>query len=85
MYECVGVESRYVVVLLDVLAVVPLAVGEPEEPFLEDGIPAVPERNSETELLPVVGDAGEAVLAPAVGARPRVVVREVRPGSPLAL
>src|SRR6185503_15534026 len=64
-----------VVVLLDVLAVVPLAVGEPEQALLEDGIPAVPERYRETELLPVVGDAGDAVLAPAVGARARVIVR----------
>ena len=68
------------VVLLDVLAVVALAVGEAEEPLLEDGVLAVPQGQREAEVLPVVGEAGQAVLAPAVGARAGLVVREVVPG-----
>ena len=62
------------VVLLDVLAVVALAVGQAEQPLLEDRVLAVPEREREAEPLLVVGDAGEAVLAPAIGARARLVV-----------
>ena len=61
-----GVEVE--VVLLDVLAVVALAVGQAEQPLLEDRVLAVPQGQREAELLLVVGDAGEAVLAPAVGA-----------------
>ena len=79
----VGVGRRRVeveVVLLDVLAVVALAVGQAEQPLLEDRIAAVPEREREAEALAVVGEAGEAVLAPAVGARARLVVAEVVPG-----
>ena len=62
------------VVLLDVLAVVAFAVGQAEQPLLEDRVLAVPQRDGEAELLLVVGDAGEAVFAPAVGARARLIV-----------
>ena len=56
------------VVLLDVFAVVALAVGQPEQPLLQDRILAVPKRQREAEQLVVVGDSGQPVLAPAVGA-----------------
>ena len=62
------------VVLLDILAVVAFAVGQAEEPFLQDGVLAVPQRQGEAEALLVVGDAGQAVLAPAVGAGAGLVV-----------
>ena len=68
------------VVLLHVLAVIALAVGQAEQPLLEDGVLAVPEREREAEPLPVVGDAGQSVLAPVIGARARLVVAEVVPG-----
>jgi hypothetical protein len=70
------------VVLLDVLAVVALAVGEPEEALLEDGIPAVPQGQGEAQVLLVIGKAGDAVLAPAVGTRAGVIVGEEIPGVP---
>src|SRR5687767_4690223 len=75
-----GGAVEVVVILLDVLAVVPFAVGEAEEALLEDRVVSVPERKCEAELLPVVGDAGEAVLAAAVGTRAGLVVGEVVPG-----
>src|SRR5204862_4415436 len=40
---------------------------------------AVPQRDGEAQVLPIVADARDAVLAPAVGARTRVVVRQVFP------
>ena len=55
------------VILLDILAVIPLAVGEAEEAFLEDGIALVPQRKGKTQALLVVGDPTQTVLAPAVG------------------
>ena len=79
----VGVRRRgveVVVELLDVLAVVALAVGQAEEALLEDRVAAVPQGQRQAEALLVVADAGEAVLAPAVGAAAGVVVREVVPG-----
>ena len=62
------------VVLLDVLAVIALAVGQAEQPLLEDRVLAVPQGQREAEPLLVVGDAGQAVLAPAIGARAGLVV-----------
>jgi hypothetical protein len=59
-----GVEVE--VVLLHVLAVVALTVGQAEEPFLEDGIVAVPQGQREAEELPVVADAGEPVFTPPI-------------------
>ena len=68
------------VVLLDVLAVVALAVGQSEQALLQDGVALVPERQREAQPLLVVGEAAEPVLAPPVGSRARLVVREVVPG-----
>src|SRR5262245_59386117 len=67
------------VVFLDVLAVVALAVGEPEEALLQDRVAFVPEGEGKAQPLAVVRDAPEAVLAPAISARPRLVVAEVVP------
>src|SRR4030095_1139138 len=73
-----GVEVE--VALLDVLAVIALRPGEAEQPLLQDGIAPVPERPREAEALVVVRDARDTVLAPAIGPRARVVVRQILPG-----
>ena len=71
-------------VLLDVLPVVALPVGEAEHPLLEDRVRAVPQRQRQTQALALVADPRDAVLAPAVGARARLIVgsspRRHRPG-----
>lgn len=64
------------VVLLNILAMIALAVGQSEEPLLENCILAVPQGQREAEVLPVVGDAPQTVLAPAVGARAGMIVGE---------
>jgi hypothetical protein len=48
--------------------VIALVRVQAEEPLLEDRVFAVPEGERETEPLLVVGNTGDAVLAPAVGA-----------------
>src|SRR5262249_12529876 len=68
------------VVLFDVLPVVALAVGQAEEAFLENWVLAVPNRQGETEPLLVITDPGQAVLAPAIGARAGLIMAEVVPG-----
>ena len=68
------------VVLLDVLAVVALAGRQAEEPLLEDRVAAVPEGGGEDEELVAIADAGDAVLAPAIGLAAGQVVRQVVPG-----
>jgi hypothetical protein len=68
------------VILFHVLAMVAFAVGEPEEPFLQDWVLPIPHGQRETEALFVIGNAGETILAPAVGARAGVIVGEEIPG-----
>ena len=70
------------VVFLHILPVVALRVRQSEEAFLQDGVGLIPQGQGETELLLVVADAQQAVLAPAVGVRAGLVVREEIPGRP---
>ena len=67
-------------VLLDVLAVVALAVRKAEEALFQDGVALVPEGEGEAEALLVVGDPAQAVFAPAIGPRAGLVMGEVVPG-----
>jgi len=66
-------------VLLDVLPVVALRVGQPEQPLLEPVVVAVPHRDREVEEPEPVAEPGDPVLAPAVCASVRLVEGEVRP------
>ena len=66
--------------LLDVLAVIALRPGQPEQAFLEDGVLAVPQGDGEVEPAVLVADPEQSVLAPAVRARTGLVVRQVTPG-----
>jgi len=68
-----------VVELLDVLAVIALAVREAEQTLFQNRILAVPQRQRQTQALLVIAETGEAVLAPAIDAAARVIVREVVP------
>jgi hypothetical protein len=68
------------VVFLCVFTVVALAVGEAEEPFLENWILAVPEGQREAQALFVIGNAGDAILAPAVSARAGLIASKEIPG-----
>src|ERR1700730_801999 len=67
------------VVFLDVLAVVPLAVGQADQALFEDRVLAVPQRHGKAQPLMVVAEARKAVFAPVIGAGPRLVVREIIP------
>ena len=79
----VGVRGRAVQVepvVLGVLAVIAFAVRQPEHALLEDRIDAVPHGEREAQTLTLVADPRDPVLPPAIGARARLVVREVVPG-----
>src|SRR5436305_9403422 len=64
---------------LDVLAVIALQPGQPEKALLQNRVTPIPKRERETEPLFKVGDSTDAILAPAIGARARVVMREIIP------
>ena len=91
-----GGAIEVVVIFFDIFAVVAFVAGEAEEAFLEDGVLVIPEGEGEAEAAFAVGNAQEAVFAPAVGAGAGVIVGEVTPaiavggiifadGGPLAL
>ncbi len=78
----VGVAGRgieIVITLLHILAVIALVAAETEQPLLENGVAAVPQRRRETKPALAVAPSLQAVLAPAVGAAARLIVREGRP------
>jgi hypothetical protein len=54
--------------------VVALVTREAERTLLQDRVPAVPERERQTQQLILVADAAEPVLAPAVGTRAGLLV-----------
>ena len=68
------------VILLHVLAVVPLEWADAKKPFLEVRVRFVPEGRRKAEQLKTVADAGDAILAPAVGLGPRQPIGEMSPG-----
>ena len=68
------------VVLLDVLTVIAFGIGQAEQTLLQDRVALVPQRQGQAQPLLVVADSGDAVLPPPVGAGPRLVMTEIRPG-----
>ncbi len=72
-----GVEV--VVALLHILAVVAFAVGQSEQPFLENWIAAIPERHRETEPALAIGDSQQTIFAPAVCPAASMIVRKILP------
>ena len=68
------------IVLFHVLAVVALVGGQAEEAFLEDGIAFVPENGGEAKKLIAIANAGDTVLAPAIGFAAGEFVRQIAPG-----
>jgi hypothetical protein len=58
---------------------VALTATETKEPFFQDRITTIPERQRETQPLVIIGDAGETVLTPTVGSRTGVIVGEKIP------
>src|SRR5205085_11600248 len=61
-------------------AVTPRLAREAARSLLPGRVAAVPTGQPAAQHLGLVTDAGQAVLAPAIGAGPRMVVREVAPG-----
>src|ERR1700722_8706576 len=68
------------VILLHVLPVMSLTVRQPEHPLLEDWILAVQQSEGKAQVLLLVADAGDAVLAQVIGPRSGLVVSEIVPG-----
>jgi hypothetical protein len=68
-----------VVELLDVLAVIALGIGQPEQPLFEDRVAAVPQRQTQAQQQLVVAKAADPVFPPAISPAAGVVVRKILP------
>ncbi len=82
----VGVRGRRIqveVALLDVLAVIGIRPANSEQPLFQNGIAAVPQRQREAHASLAIANAEQAVFAPAIGAAARMIVREIRPATPI--
>src|SRR5271157_1665255 len=56
-----------------------LVARQSKDPFFQDGVALVPQSQGKTHRLLAIADAGKAVFVPAIGARTRVVVRQILP------
>src|ERR1700736_4234006 len=82
-YLQVGMRRRGVEVIVEFLhifSVIALAISEAEESFFQNQVFAVPKRQRKTKALATVADPRNAILAPAISAAARMVVREIFPG-----
>ena len=68
------------VIVFDVFTVIPFVAREAEDPFFQNRISSVPEGDGEADILMTIGNAGQSVLIPAIGARTSMVVRKRFPG-----
>ena len=73
------------VIFFNVLPMIAFIAGEAKEPFFQDRITAIPERQGKTQPLVVIGDASETVLTPAIGSRTSVIVWKKSQAAPEGL
>src|SRR5919197_2802517 len=69
------------VIFLNVFPMVTLSATEAKEPFFQERITAIPERQGKTQPLVLIGDPGEAVFSPPVGSRTSMIMGEKIPDS----
>src|SRR6267142_2676641 len=70
---------QVVIEFLAVLTMIAFAVGKAEKTLFENWIASVPKGKRQAEPLVMIAEAGEAILAPSIGAAAGVVVRQVFP------
>src|SRR2546429_3260292 len=78
----VGMRRRRIeveILLLHVLAMIPLAAGEAEQALFQNRVAPIPEREREAKPALAVGDAEQAVLAPAVSAAASLFMGKIFP------
>ncbi len=79
----VGMRRRRIeveIVLLHILPVIAFVAGESEDSFFQDRVSPVPQGQGKADDLMAIANAGEAVLVPAIGTRPGLIMGERVPG-----
>src|SRR5215831_14843275 len=67
------------VVLLNVFAVVALAIGESKKAFFQNRVCSIPKSEGKAQRLLIIANASESVFSPTIGARASLIVREIIP------
>src|SRR6266566_3220174 len=67
------------IIFFDILPMVAFRIRQAEEPFLQNWIGLVPQGKSKTHESLIVTNTQQAILAPTIGARTRVIMWEVIP------
>src|SRR5262245_39235500 len=68
------------IVFLDILTVVPLAIGQTEGSLFQDRILTIPECEGKAEMLLLIGNACQTIFSPLVYPCARLVVSKIIPG-----
>src|SRR5262245_55334595 len=67
-------------ILLHILAVVAFAIGQTKQTLFDNRVLTIPQGQGKAELLLIIRNSGQTVLAPTIGAGTSLVVAEVVPG-----
>ena len=73
------------IAFFNVFAVVAFVAGEADKSFFENRVLVVPKREGEAKSLVIVRDTKDSILAPTIGAGPRVIVGEIGPSLALVV
>ena len=74
-----GRSVEIVIELFDILAVIPLAIGEPKKPLFKNRVFAVPHGYAKTERFFLIAKTGNTILTPSVGSTTSMIMREIFP------
>ena len=66
-------------IFLGVLAVIAFGVIKAKKTFFEDRVFAIPQRQRKTKQLILITDASDAIVAPTIGPRTRLIMRKIAP------
>src|ERR1700759_4395911 len=70
-----------IIEFLDVFPMITLGISHSKQSLLEDRVAAVPQSERQAPIQVLVAEPTNPVLAPAIGAAARMIVREIFPGS----
>ena len=72
--------GEMVIVIFNIFAVVPLFISQTKRPLFQNGVLAIPKGKRKAKTTLVIANAQQAIFAPAINTRVRMIVGERSPG-----
>ena len=72
-----------VIALLDIFAVISFGPGQAEQTLFQNRIALIPQRHDKAEPAFAIGEAQQAIFAPAIRPAARMIMREITPAIPV--